>query len=403
MHFISPKLNEVIGVKRNFGVPSPAIVTASYDGKPIVAFDHQHFMAIDFGSDPSCNLSSCTENDQSKLELFFYTEETFDGFEPNPNTLWSVTDKNDSNVIGGVLEKPLPSEGKSYLHYLYECINPSSCLNFQVWSFEEKQGNPWRFEQISHRVSIDNIIYSDNELTFSSEDYYADVEYLFPLGKCDATTICSEGESLFDTTILSSSTDWDPTELSLNGFFFDERRSKESGSMMNPISMNRHVQAFMLDKRQPSTKYRNLRCVQTEDSCVGVAMIGWKAKDYIDSGRIAVSVTVDDVALDPSGPRPCEPDTLNSCNTYYTTETVGNCQTSLSEQISSPGAIAGITIGCVVFVVLIAGFIYYQDKKRKGKQPTKSVTAPEVASGEEPTEQPAAPSESNNKGQVTNV
>ena len=107
--------------------------------------------------------------------------------------------------------------------------------------------------------------------------------------------------------------------------------------MMSPISMNRHVQAFMLDKRQPSTKYRNLRCVQTEDSCVGVAMTGWKAKDYIDSGRIAVSVTVDDVALDgPSGPRgPCEPDTLNSCNTYYTTETVGNCQTSLSEQISS--------------------------------------------------------------------
>lgn len=68
MQLISPKLTEVIGVKRNFGVPSPAIITASYDGKPIVAFDHQHFMAIDFGSDSSCNLSSCTENDQSKLE-----------------------------------------------------------------------------------------------------------------------------------------------------------------------------------------------------------------------------------------------------------------------------------------------------------------------------------------------
>ena len=370
------------GVKDAYAHVISAIVEASYDGKQVAMIKHLQFEAIDFGSE--CEVASCPDDDASKLEIFLFTEEGECHPEsyvsdyvpgPNPNFEWSLRNTSDT-LLTGVLEKPPQSEGKSYLHYHRECIKRSSCFEFQVESlYKEKEGDDWWFEQISHRVTVEGVVYSEGDLTFDSMNDYPS-QYSSLLGECTANT-CGAGESLFDVSIISGSTPhWEYEEVSAYespmAYFYDENKSIESGkesmdySLMVPDGMD--YTSFIMFKlegtRLPSTNYRYLRCVQTLDACVGLASPGYSDLISAESDAIIaeLSVAVNNVPIgDFIIGGPCKADVSGDCNDHYTTEAVGG---SCKDDDLSAGAIAGITIGCFVFVAtLIAGVVLYRRKK----------------------------------------
>ena len=113
----------------------------------------------------------------------------------------------------------------------------------------------------------------------------------------------------------------------------------------------------LYEKRLPSRQYRYLRCVQTQDACVGLAMIK-TAAESLSTAELRLTV---DNALE-GGFAPGGPCNFGDCNWYYTTETFGSCQNQ--SQSLSAGAIAGISIACVVFVAAVIATVLYQRKKK---------------------------------------
>jgi hypothetical protein len=156
-------------------------------------------------------------------------------------------------------------------------------------------------------------------------------------------------------------------------YFYDENKSIESGkesidySLMVPDGMD--YTSFILFElegtRLPSTNYRYLRCVQTLDACVGLASPGYYDLISAESDAIIaeLSVAVNNVPIgDFIKGGPCKADVSGDCNDHYTTEAVGG---SCKDDDLSAGAIAGITIGCIVFVAtLIAGVVLYRRKMK---------------------------------------
>ena len=378
----------LIGVKDSFVAPRrpDAIVSATFDGKQIATFDYQQFLAIDFGSETSCALASCPQDDDISLEMWFYTEEGehhpsayVPGYvsSPNPDIAWSLTSKGSNTTFSGVLEKPLIAEGLSYFHYSRECIKRVDCFEFQMDTlYERKDGDEWYFETVAHRVSIDGVIFSDRDKIFGW-DYPS--SYTSLMGQCTSATDCSEGESLFDVSVLSSPTaiwDCDDNDDScyardMVAVFFDQEKSKDANELLIPDGTNddNFIMARLPGLPLPSTQYRYLQCVQTQDACVGLAI--WKYSFESDTSA-ELSVTVDTVLVE-EGFAICDSE---YCNSYYTTEALGSsCKNSALSAALSAGAIAGIVIGCIAFVlVLIGGMLVH--RKKKANKSTTSTTGP---------------------------
>lgn len=334
----------------------PSAVTLSYDGEEIEEFSNPYFEVADFGD--ACSAKYCDDDEEIMELLVSRGRAALTQPSSLPDVTWSLSTiaQNDkATALNSTGTIPYLDGGFNFYHRV--CAPKGSCVELHLIvpethevSYPITYGfNKTTFPYIEadyYALVIDGVFYGDGRYVFDSVSNKFSTRQLG--GECSGVdAACGSKESLLSMSLSTGprNVGWDADDVDFSLHTRQEGSSLELTSL-GPVDV------------VPERSFGYITCIEhAQGRCTDLVVNG----EGVNNGNIAdYEVAVDGITLNDA----CTP---GNCRNIVRTQVGGSCS---PKKNLSKGAIAGIAVGIVHVLALLAYLVYrHRSKRRLGTLP----------------------------------